>query len=206
MDFHCEYPCDAEDSSEAVLNALGNDKFNVHPMLFEMGGAAAQDRDGFRSLGLLFLVQSVFGQLALGDITRNHMASYVDMQWIRWCSATLQKLGLFTETTAPSAQFVALLNALSGDPLCSFQFDPQSYRGVMSPANFLESYEASRPEMGDEAAERRTYIALLRIPAAETAAPDAPATPHTETAAPAAPATPHAAAPPATVPRFRCQF
>ena len=152
----------AADSSLTLARALGTNKFNVNPLLYEVAGDFARDPVAYRSIDIGYIVQTCFAPSRLDEIALLDVANYVDYEWNRWCATTLENFEPTVSNLEDKERIRYLLKHLENHPKVPYTYDHKAFHGIMSVAEFLERYEKWRPRVGDEAANRRTHIVIIR--------------------------------------------
>ena len=166
VNFHYTFRSELGTSSLDVARTLGRQKYNVHPLIYDVVGATACDADGHRALGLVYLLFSQFALSPLSLVTMTHVFNYMDYAWLKWCEHTIESYKQSTPAAVATASRAmdTLLRALDEDPRAHFGYDAAAFHGVLTATEFLARFERWRPAPGDEAGARRTHAVIIETP------------------------------------------
>ena len=174
IDFHDQWHRVSEESSFDVGSYLGSLHFNVLPHIYDAGGDSGRDPLGYVSVGMGYCIQAEFGLKPFSAFSMAHATSGLDFEWQRWCRRTVEANDAPPPATS-SERLRRVLHALDG--YGEYAFDPNAFHGVLTFAEFQDGIERWRPRVGDEAAIRRTHVAIIeftpRPPPPEPTPPDA---------------------------------
>ena len=164
VDFNYSYASGIDSTSEYLLTALGRNKANIHPMLYDVGGGHGRDAYAFYSLGVAFMALSLFEHVPFGRIKLRHLTAYLDYEWVQWCDRTLKRVEL-PESATTADKCRRLLEELAADESKAYAndyvFDDEGFHGIMTATELEQQFERWRPRVGDVQATRRTHIAII---------------------------------------------